>query len=103
VKHHWFVLSCLVACDGDDDESTFDVSSYDRQCMMASDCVLIYTGDPCGCDCTQDAIATSAREQYFADRDAYIQLHCPEGPPSCGPCPDSPDAVCQSSRCGLGS
>jgi hypothetical protein len=98
----------LVACactssDGDDqdDAGPFDVSGYDDGCAAVEDCSLIYSGDPCGCDCDQIAIASSERTRYFSDRDAYLQRACPQGPPACEPCGLSPELICSDGQCGV--
>jgi len=87
--------------DEDSDPGPFDVSGYDKSCAAPTDCFLAYSGDPCGCDCAQVAIASSERDRYFADRDAYMHEACPEGAVVCGPCPAAPQVACDQGLCAV--
>ncbi len=92
--------ACYSSENDADEARPFDVSGYDRSCVMAVDCSLVFSGDPCGCSCDQIAIASSELQRYFADRDAYESRACPEGAVVCGPC--AAQAVeCTNAQCGV--
>jgi hypothetical protein len=93
----WALFVVVLGCESE----PFDASGYDRTCAMPSDCVVVYSGDPCGCACEQTSIATSEQARYQDDRREYVNRVCPEGPPDCGPCPESPDPACNAGTCGL--
>ena len=94
----------IVACSsgGDDSGSNgFDVSKYKKTCTQPTDCVIVFSGDPCGCSC--DVVAVSQPESFnvTSDRTAYVKEHCPKGPPDCGACAAPPATTCNSGKCGV--
>jgi hypothetical protein len=93
----------VASCSSDDDDGAprFDATRYDRTCATASDCTVVYSGDPCGCACEQVAVALAEQSRITEDRTAHIAAHCPEGPPDCGACAPSPKAECRASVCEL--
>ena len=82
-------------------DPAFDASVYSRTCSVPADCVVVLSGDPCGCSCDQTAIAASERDRLHADSDAYQASHCPEGAAQCGACPQAPMATCTAGACEL--
>jgi hypothetical protein len=68
-----FVLLC--ACSGQSGPSyVIDASDFDRSCSFDSDCMLVTTGDFCGCTaCSKGAIAESAQDAYDAEIERAIE------------------------------
>ena len=93
-----------MACSSDDDDgagATFDIARYARSCMSAADCIVEFSGDPCGCSCELTAVSLSEKDRILSDRRKHMQSHCPNGPPQCGPCPAAPAVECRASLCEL--
>jgi hypothetical protein len=95
------VSGCSSSEEESDGPASFDVSSYDKSCAANSDCVRVYSGDPCGCDCAVAAIASSEQARYQADADAYRTRTCPDGALVCGPCPPAPTVSCVDGQCAV--
>jgi hypothetical protein len=79
---------------------TIRASDYDQTCKTDSDCVTEPEGDFCRNKCTNCAgavINVNAQAKYEADVSSKIST-----PFTC-PCPESPSAVCDHGKCGLGS
>jgi hypothetical protein len=76
--------------------SIIRASDYDQSCSVDADCMVLYTGDFCGCGCSTDGINVSERDQVQQDRAAISCGH--GGAPQCGPCPGA-EAYCDVGRC----
>jgi hypothetical protein len=48
-------------------DTTIDISQLDQTCEVAEDCMAVFVGSACGCDCTREGI-------NVADADAYNEL-----------------------------
>ncbi len=70
-----------------------DGQSYDKSCLTANDCHLIYTGEVCSaCQCGTAAVSTKGYDQYLRDR----------GSPQCTPGPGVCDCAPQTNvHCAL--
>ena len=77
------------------------LSQISKTCTVASDCVGVFFGDQCSpCGCANDAVATSAKVTYDADRSAAIAACGPRPAIACGPCQDVV-LKCTAGACGL--
>src|SRR5262245_2005192 len=86
----------LAACAPAD--TTIPLQGYDRSCGTASDCVVVQSGDICGCDCGNDAINRADLDKYnaeFADKEGG----CSEPVLACPCVPVIP--VCNQGKCAL--
>jgi hypothetical protein len=100
----WLGVACSDSSDetkGSTSDPVFDVKTYDASCAAASDCVAVFSGNPCGCSCEMAAIATKARAKYDADWSAYQDVKCPGGVPECGACAETPAVSCTAGSCAL--
>lgn len=70
---------------------------YPRTCTTASDCVLVASGDPCGCSCPSSAIRADAEADYRRDWEA-AQRWCN---PLAGQC--LADCVAFTAECSTGT
>ena len=77
----------LAACEPD-----INADDYDRSCSQDDDCMVIFTGPVCDCNCDRAAINKSEREAYFEDREG------PDCGVACGAC-QAADAICQGGTC----
>jgi hypothetical protein len=66
-------------------------TDYGQTCTLASDCEIIYTGDPCTpCRCTTAAIAKTYQTNYEGDlRSRTSQCATPPTSTACTPCPST--------------
>lgn len=78
-------------------DTNVTTEGYDKTCAADADCVLVFTGNVCGCGCTQDAIATGEGSRYSAEREEKRTL-CTEDL-ACQPCPDTQVAQCTTGMC----
>ncbi len=78
-------------------DTVMTTEGYDKGCMANTDCILVFTGDVCGCDCTQEAINAGESTRYAASqeqkRKACVDIL------ACQPCPDTEQAVCDQAIC----
>jgi hypothetical protein len=81
----------------DTPDTTMTAVDYDKTCMVATDCILVFTGNVCGCGCTQEAIAATEGSRYATAVEAKRML-CTEVL-SCQPCPDTQVATCTQGVC----
>ncbi len=97
---HWnkgntmLFLFTILACG--DKETVPDIELYDKSCNEDVDCMTVYIGDVCGCDCSISAINVSEAEAWSGDivtlrEDCFEVLEC-------GVCPNS-EAYCESGAC----
>jgi hypothetical protein len=92
------LFGLLSSCSDDSTETdtsteiVINADDYDRSCMQASDCMVIFTGPVCSCDCNSSAINVSARDAYFDDRGS------PECEQQCGACAGAV-ASCDGNTC----
>ena len=88
----------LAACGN---PTVIDGKAYSKTCTVASDCVGVFFGDQCSpCGCANDAIATTAKVTYDADRSAAIAACGPRPAIACGPCQDVV-LKCTAGACGI--
>src|SRR5690349_17078823 len=59
------LLTVLSACAPAD--TTISLQGYDRSCSTAADCVVVQSGDICGCNCGNDAISRADLDKYNAE------------------------------------
>lgn len=75
-------------------DCVLEADDYDRACSVDADCVSVFVGDVCQCDCTQvSAIAKRAASSYDQARSA---IRCEN---VCGPCPELHVPRCVAGRC----
>lgn len=74
---------------------------YSKACNAPSDCAAVISGDPCARSCQSAVIATSALEDYEAERRARSSQCPPREYPPGGPCPQ-PLVSCTAGQCTLG-
>lgn len=99
------LLTLLVAALGCSEEAptpnspdtTMSVEGYSKTCSAAADCILVFTGNVCGCGCTQEAIATTEGSRYAAETEEK-RKSCTDVL-SCQPCPETLQAVCEQGSC----
>ena len=48
-------------------DTTISLQGYDRSCTTADDCVVVQSGDICGCNCGNDAISRADLDKYNAE------------------------------------
>lgn len=91
----WGSLWGLFGCSASPRE--ISVSDYSKSCTKSDECVVIFVGDICKCQCRYGAISQSSYSAYQLDRAA---IKCDA---VCGPCPTGPKAVCDplTRTCGL--
>lgn len=78
-----------VACS-----STLYLDDYDRTCATDEDCVVVFVGDVCDCNCNGvGAISKKGEESYRRDRSG---IECGN---ACEPCAPRHVAVCRAGRC----
>ena len=73
---------------------TISADDYDRTCAADADCVVIFTGDVCGCGCNTGGINKKDLDKSEADRKAVTCV----SRPVCGACQGTV-AVCSSGKC----
>jgi len=78
-------------------DTTMTTEGYDKTCAASADCILVFTGNVCGCACTQEAIPTSEGSRYAAAQDEKRKA-CTDIL-SCQPCPDTEVAACTQGMC----
>jgi len=88
------LLLALLACG--DTPTVPDISLYDQTCSVDADCMPVFTGDVCGCDCTQAGINVSEIDAWW-EAEAEMSGSCSEIL-ECIACPDSV-AVCSEGSC----
>jgi len=59
------VILLLFACS--EPSTNIDISQLDQTCEVAEDCMAVFVGSACGCDCTSEGI-------NVADANAYNEL-----------------------------
>jgi hypothetical protein len=92
------LMALTAACGGgnNEDPNVISASSYSATCSMESDCVEIFVGDQCACQCQYAAINRSDLPRYQADR---ARIYCPMTQ-LCQPC-QSASATCTAGRCAI--
>ena len=88
------LLLALLACG--ETPTVPDISLYDQTCSVDADCLPVFTGDVCGCDCTQAGINASEMDAWW-EVQAEMGESCGEVL-SCAACPDSV-SVCSEGIC----
>lgn len=78
---------------------TNDNRGFDRTCKSETDCVQVFSGDPCApCDCTMDAVSSYEHEAYARDYEKRRDA-CPNKERvQCGPCA-LPAVSCDGGQC----
>ena len=88
----------LAACGN---PTVIDGKAYSKTCTVAADCVGVFFGDQCTpCGCPNDAIASTERVNYAADRSAAIAACGPRPAIACAACQDVV-LKCTAGACGL--
>lgn len=64
------LLLFLAACAGD---TTIAPEGFERSCTANADCVVVTTGDVCGCTCGNDAINVADLPRYKSELDEKSQ------------------------------
>jgi len=85
----------LFACAEPD--TTVDVTQFDQSCEVVEDCMAVFVGSACGCDCTSEGINVAEADNYYDLRDAQYE-ECTEEIPECMTCPDI-DLTCDEGLC----
>ncbi|MBL8923474.1 MAG: hypothetical protein JNJ54_31765 [Myxococcaceae bacterium] len=75
-------------------------SNYSQQCSVSSDCTAIFSGDPCGCACPNEAINVADKARYDADARAATARCSPFRAQCLADCINQ-TPVCQAGRCVL--
>lgn len=91
------LLSALlfVGC-GEKEETSVDISQFDNTCTVDEDCMSVFTGSVCGCDCSTAGINISESQAFdIAYQAAYES--CDEVF-ECFMCPDV-EAFCDEGTC----
>jgi|GEM_PF-2163192 len=79
------------------EDTNMTTDGYSRTCTADPDCILVFTGDVCGCGCTQEAIAATEGSR-FANETEEKRNACTDVL-SCQPCPETMRAVCDQGAC----
>jgi hypothetical protein len=77
--------------------TNMSTDGYDKTCAAAADCILVFTGNVCGCGCTQQAIAATEGARYAAEQEEK-RKECTDVL-SCQPCQETQQAVCEQGTC----
>jgi len=64
---------------------------------VAEDCMAVFVGSACGCDCTSEGINVAEADAYNDVRDAQYE-ECTEEIPECMTCPDV-ELTCDEGLC----
>lgn len=78
-------------------DTTITTDGYDKTCAAATDCVLVFTGNVCGCACTQESIAATEGSRYSAAQEEK-RMSCTDIL-ACQPCPETQAAACTQGMC----
>lgn len=92
----WLALVLAAGCG----PIGLQASNYSQQCSVAADCTAVFTGDPCGCGCPNDAINVADKPRYDADARAATARCSPFRVRCLADCIASTPA-CQAGRCVL--
>ena len=94
-----FVAGLVTGC-GSGDETTdtlISTAGYDKSCTTNADCKLVFVGNVCGCDCTQEPINASEVERFnqeVGEKSAQCDMVL-----TCAPCSDRLPPVCSAGVC----
>ena len=92
-SHGFLAVFALAACAQD---TTILLSDFDTSCAKDQDCIVVQTGNICGCDCGNSAINVKGSAAYQSEFDDK-GTHC-TAKTFCG-CSDFPSAVCRQGQC----
>ncbi len=95
-----FVLGCGDELPNSTPPNTqMTTEGFDKTCSTPADCILVYTGNVCGCGCTQDAISMGEASRYAAAEEEKRKA-CTDVL-SCQPCPETQMAACTTGTCAV--
>jgi hypothetical protein len=102
MRFYVLALVALAACGGSTSDTTLHISNYETTCAVASDCAVVFIGDPCAsaCRCPNAAISTTATIQEASDLAAAEAL-CTTSPGGCTVSCVVPTASCAQGVCAL--
>ena len=86
----------FLACGEKD--TTIDATQYDQTCSVDEDCMSVFTGNVCGCNCTSIGINVADIESYNAERDELYNQCAEDEIFECMACPNT-EAYCEEGTC----
>ena len=95
-----FVFCICLQSSNCGNETTLYANDYDRSCNEDGDCVVVFVGEMCECNCEYGAINRSAKDRYDEDYDSIeCDGSCDDVHIDCMFCDDQTRAVCKDSLC----
>ena len=78
--------------------TSVDTSQFDNSCTVDDDCISIFNGDLCGCNCASVAINVS-EEDAWNELYNEAKANCDsEQIPDCFACPPT-ESICENNTC----